>query len=392
MNPTIAVSITTIHLPKIIETVEENRRLHGHDPILYVVTGDVKTPDYVAGYCNLLDSRGDSIVFYLGLKQQAEFLGRINPELALSYPHNCIARRNIGDLWAFACGVDVIIRLDDDNYPIEEEDFIGGHLFCGATFRNIPEVVHTESGWYNVCDNLHSSAGRRFFPRGFPYESRHGLGSIDRQYDVMGRVAVNAGLWLGDPDVDAIENITNPDLNVTALNAERVALGKRTWCPINTQNTAIASYLLPASFASPWAQRYDDIICGYVQRTLMDIVGDFCCYGIPCVEQNRNEHNLWKDLDMERMGYEYTDRLCTALRCFIPNYSISNHIRGDVFGYSNLTLQLCTYLEHKVLPQMSAGFVDWFRPTLNGMRLWASMFEIQDDLSKIRDALQDIDG
>jgi hypothetical protein len=59
-------------------------------------------------------------------------------------------------------------------------------------------------------------------------------------------VVVNAGLWLGDPDVDAVTRICN-DINAEQYTREQsFALARGTWCPFNSQNTALWRGVIPA--------------------------------------------------------------------------------------------------------------------------------------------------
>ena len=97
----------------------------------------------------------------------------------------------------------------------------------------------------------------------------------------------------------------------------------------------------------------------------MDLVGDYVCYGTPCVWQDRNEHNLFHDLDMERVGYEHADGLCEILREF--------KLPDRLTDYSVGMEELLYFLEGKVRSRMPK-FWDWFRVSWEGMALWANIF------------------
>jgi len=96
------------------------------------------------------------------------------------------------------------------------------------------------------------------------------------------RAIVNAGLWLDDPDVDAITRLCNdivttechsrPAFFFCNLHCLLVLMGRQrytrdssyvmangTWCPFNSQNTALHRDLIPAYVLSPLIGRMDDI-------------------------------------------------------------------------------------------------------------------------------------
>lgn len=362
-----AVSITTINVPKVIECVEQNRIKFGHKPVLYVVTGDKKTPVGVQEYCDSINDQYESRALYLNTKEQDDILTSESVRFYSWFPYNCVGRRNIGDLYAVKyTGAKRVIRLDDDNFPHEDFDFFGSHLICGDKFHTLPRMIDSNTGWYNICADLLSLPEVEFYARGFPLKERFKKIVTKERRNVSARVAINTGLWFGEPDIDAITRLMYPDLTTCDLKIKGFALGRGTWSPINTQNTCIAAYLLPASFASPYADRYDDIFCGYVQRTLMDLIGDFSCYGQPIVIQSRNLHNIFSDLDAERRGYEWTDGFCKVLRAFQP----VKPLRGYVHGMK----MLLEYLE-KELPVTMPKFWEWFKDSWIGMQLWVDIFK-----------------
>lgn len=100
------------------------------------------------------------------------------------------------------------------------------------------------------------------------------------------RAVVNAGLWLDDPDVDAITRLCN-DIVATEFDARPACfcavhcllaltfwsrytrdssyvMANGTWCPFNSQNTALHRDLIPAYVLSPLIGRMDDIWARYI--------------------------------------------------------------------------------------------------------------------------------
>lgn len=386
----IAISITTIasDLTVLINAIEENRLKYEYNkPLLYVITGDRKTPDSLEKSIKMAAIRCaikgiDSTFVYMDLKRQTEFLMLVpgGKEFAVWLPCDCVARRSVGDLYAYFAGAEVIIRLDADNIPIIDHDFLGSHRIVGSQFRRIKTMIGHPSRWYNYCEEF--QCDDYFYPRGFPYEQRQNQ-KLKRENasikeDVMGRIAVNQGVWLGDPDVDAITRLENPAVGFYAADNLRFALARGTWSPINTQNTAIASYLLPVSFISPYLGRFDDIICGYFQRTVMDIIGDHCMYGLPFVQQNRFEHNVYSDLDLELPGMSIVNAVCQQLRDFqiAIGQADGNENRRD---YLDITENLVKFLldrsnEIKTNVKCDLMKPNFYETSVKGFRLWSEIF------------------
>lgn len=130
------------------------------------------------------------------------------------------------------------------------------------------------------------------------------------------RVVCNAGLWLDDPDLDAITRLTNDICALRYTREQSFVLANGTWSPFNSQNTAFARDMLEAYWLSPVVGRYDDIWASYIIDRIADHLGHVVCYGFPLVKQERNPHNYFVDHQKEEDGLELTDRFCEMLRGF----------------------------------------------------------------------------
>ncbi|MFN7542010.1 MAG: hypothetical protein ACK5TN_04360 [Acidobacteriota bacterium] len=193
-------------------------------------------------------------------------------------------------------------------------DFVAHHGIVGSA----PELppIESSSGWFNVCSVLEEANNTPFYHRGYPRGQR--WKESENFYctaPITRRVAVNAGLWLDDPDIDAMTRLERP-IGVKSLKPgyNRFALQPGTSCPFNSQNTTILREVITAYFVSPTVGRYDDIWPSYFVVRIAQHLGDVISYGQPWLRQKRNEHVLWKDLDNERIGMLLTDELCEALR------------------------------------------------------------------------------
>ena len=221
--------------------------------------------------------------------------------------------------------------------------------------------VAAAAGWFNICAVLKEKDGVPFYPRGFPYEQRWRPAEITSANAAV-RVAVNAGLWLGDPDVDATTRLCRA-VDAVAFDAapygESFALAPGTWSPINTQNTAFARETIPAAFVSPFAGRFDDILSGYFLRRIIDHLGWSVTYGVPLLNQVRNAHNLWKDFDMERPGNETCSRLTQLLRDTTPKGADFADCFASLVGQAKREIDFAE---------------SYYRPILEGMEIWAEAF------------------
>src|SRR5205807_3469134 len=137
---------------------------------------------------------------------------------------------------------DFLISIDDDNYCLDDEDFFDAHCSVMHKPRRY-EVASSATGFVNVCDLLEFETTGTVYPRGYPYFARHQADS-PRMRSAETDVTINAGLWLKDPDVDAITWLgLNP--HVRSFRNSSIVLDSSCWSPVNSQNTALRAELIP---------------------------------------------------------------------------------------------------------------------------------------------------
>jgi hypothetical protein len=304
-----ALVTTTIYVPKLLEAYLQDAIANGHQNTLVVVAGDRKTPAEAKTWSLELAARSGVELEFLDCDDQVEYLRRY-PELGEHLLWNSIQRRNIAILVAYERGCDPIITIDDDNFLLDS-DFIGRHSLAGRE-AELPALT-SSTGWLDVCRELEEVRNVPFYHRGFPPGQRWKEARIEER-TTRGKVVVNAGLWLGDPDVDALQRLVYPIEAVRYRRDGNFALGTGTWSPFNSQNTALAREVVPGYFLSPLIGRYDDIWAAYIVCRIAEHLGHLIAFGQPVVMQERNPHNYWKDLDQEREPMQVTDAFCRALR------------------------------------------------------------------------------
>lgn len=306
-----SIVTTTINVPVLLEKYIDDAIKHKRDCFV-VVVADKKTPVEAKAYCENLAQQKKIDILFMDIERQEEYLKNF-PELAAHIPYNCIMRRNIGILYAYQKGADIIATIDDDNLFLSE-DFLGLNR-VGDTKEL--DVFTSQTGWLNVCDFLKEKFGRIFYHRGFPLEERFKEENLTAE-KVKTKVVINAGFWMGDPDIDALTRVyysAKPIESVAFNRTSNFALAKGTWSPFNSQNTSLAREVIPGYFLSPFVGRYDDIWASYVVKHIADHLGHSISFGFPIVDQKRNPHNYWKNLvKEEQMGMMFTPRFVNVLK------------------------------------------------------------------------------
>jgi hypothetical protein len=266
-----------------------------------LVVGDLKTPH--VSYLRLQERHSN--LKYL----HPEYQDRKYKELSDVIGWNCIQRRNIGFLEAFNLGFDVVATVDDDNMP---KDDWGKHC-VGQTVE-----VKVYGGPDIVCDPLAVTNQKHLWHRGFPLEllsSRHNVKCLGMRPI---KVLVQADLWDGHPDIDAVCRLTFSNPRVVFDTSEPYCF--QGIVPFNSQNTFIHSSLLPMYAMIPFCGRIDDIWGAYLLQHFLPSPDPFIIFNRASVVQDRALHSFGgqamssvDDLEKELLHYRKTFRLLTSL-------------------------------------------------------------------------------
>lgn len=289
----IALVTTTINVPKALALY---RKIDAD--VFFFVVADKKTPPEAESFCKALSN-----TIYLSVDDQQKLDYKILQHL----PYNSITRRNIGTLEALKWGADIIIAWDDDNLPLHCDYFLQFSTALTQPFDGM--LASSPSDWFDPGELLLPRAPHRGFPHGkksTPYFEPF----IDAQ------VGVCAGLVLGDPDIGAFQRLANAPLVHSAsavLQSGFVVDPRQTWTVFNTQNTAFRRALAPAMLLCPQFDRYDDIIASLVTQRVMTGQGWCVRQGQPFVYQQRNEHDIVRDLALELWGMQNIAHVVTWL-------------------------------------------------------------------------------
>lgn len=206
-------------------------------------------------------------------------------------PTGHYSRKNLGYLLAMQNKSNVIIETDDDNIPLEN--------FWINRESEVDSICFEDAGWVNVYkmfSNVH------IWPRGFELTKiMQPLPSSSYKKIVFSPIQQ----YLADenPDVDAIYRLT-AQLPVTFNQHQSIALGNRSICPFNSQNTVWFSEAYPLLYLPSFCSfRMTDIWRSFVAQRISWACGWHITFHSSTVRQERNEHNLLRDFNDEISGY-----------------------------------------------------------------------------------------
>jgi hypothetical protein len=319
----VALILTTINIPTVLSLYR------AHDPdVRFFVACDKKTHKEAYAFVETLPNAECTDYGYTW--KCHNLIG-----------HNTIARRNLALLAALEWGADIIVSIDDDNIPIDgyaqyfkklwyhppghgtrwyrhREDINGAPFFNGVMAR--PHYGR----WFDPA----SLCFPKVVQRGFPQE-------LDRDEvrfkPVTGaKIGIAQGMILGDPDTSAVDRISkHPEVHQVSelLRAGIVTDPRETWAPLNSQNIAFIRELAPCFLMVPAYKRGDDIYAGLVAQRIMREHGYHIHFGQPFVLQQRNPHNLLKDLADEQWASEHILDFAAWLDGFLGQTDVIGMLR-----------------------------------------------------------------
>jgi len=261
-----------------------------------VVVGDRKTPEYRL-------NRG----IYLSPEDQEKY----DPLLSDAIGWNSIQRRNFGLLWAHDMKADIVAVVDDDNIPFENW---GKDLLIG---REV-EVNYYETD-LDAFDPVGATNHSNLWHRGYPIQLIPRRDYTRRTRRKV-KVDVQADFWNGDPDIDAICRIEHApeckfDDGCFPMAANKLG-------PFNSQNTFLDARCLKDYCVFPHVGRMDDIWPSYY----LQAKGYQVVWNKASVYQQRNVHDLTRDMQQEYIGYENNLKLVRDV-ARVPD-SITSFIPG----------------------------------------------------------------
>jgi hypothetical protein len=242
---------------------------------------------------------------------------------------DCI--RSFGYYKAYLLGADIIITLDDDCYPLDD-NFIEYHI-KRLTFGD-------ENAWESSLENL--------TPRGVPYFN------LKRNRECL----LNHGLWEGVPDYDAVTQLTEQRQKSEIKWIDKtISVGK--YFPMCGMNIAWKRELTPAMYFLLMGQSYEydrfgDIWCGVIAKKIIDHLGFAVNSGSPAILHKRAS-NVFKNLKKELPGLSVNEEFWQKIDSIKLT---SNSIKGCY-------LQIAEELNF-------AG--NYWEKLKTAMKIWANLF------------------
>ena len=270
----------------------------------FVIVGDTKTPH--EEYHNL-----ESIyqnVTYLPPVTQSE----LYPELSDIIGWKTIQRRNIGFVYAYQQGAEIVATINDDNIPYE---CWGDDIMIGKEI----EVDLYENTSCPYFDAISTTEHNDLWHRGFPIEYLQVKNDIEYKGKTKITPLVQAEFWDGDPDIDAICRLSKKPI-VKFDHFEPFTTNQLT--PFNSQNTFLHRSVLKYYSVFPYTGRMDDIWGAYVMQYHYP---NSVIFNKATVYQARNPQDLVKNLENEVIGYRNTLNLLDNLKDYmslLPEKSI----------------------------------------------------------------------
>ncbi|MGA2144603.1 MAG: STELLO glycosyltransferase family protein [Bryobacteraceae bacterium] len=261
-------------------------------------------------------------------------------------PKRHYARKNIGYLLAIRDGAELILETDDDNRPRSN--------FWNERSLSQTVVTVRDAGWLNVYAYF---TGDAVWPRGLPLDS---VRSPIPVFETLSIEAVDCpiqqGLADGNPDVDAVFRLLFP-LPIQFRAGRKVALGRGTWCPFNSQNTAWWPDAYPLLYLPAYCSfRMTDIWRSLIAQRIAWMNGWMVLFHEASVWQQRNEHDLMRDFEDEIPGYLYNRKIAEVLDTLSLSAGIENTPNNLRLCYEELVRQ--SLLEARELPLLEAWLQD----------------------------------
>lgn len=282
-----AIVTTTIYEPS-----DATLRFCEKEDWTFIIIGDLKTPH--DSYRKL--EKQFRNVIYLSPEQQEEKYKKLSDAIGWK----CIMRRNIGFVEAYNMGVEIIATIDDDNIPYDDW---GKNLYINQEVE--VDLYETDS---DIFDPLSVTKDNYLWHRGFPLDLIGRKNLVEYKGKTMRKVLVQADLWDGDPDIDAMARLMyHPLVNYDSVPGPYCS---NKIAPFNSQNTFLSREVIPYYSVLPYVGRMDDIWGSYLLQYKFP---DSVIYNRATVYQSRNKQDLITNLEKEIMGYRNTTTLIRDL-------------------------------------------------------------------------------
>ena len=220
-------SIVTTTINKPTEATLKFCQISENDCWNFIIIGDKKTPhsEYLE-----LQSKYKNVIYLTPEQQDEKYT-----ELSEVIGWNTIQRRNIGFVEAYKLGSEIVATVDDDNIPYDDWG------------KNILVNKEVELDIYepelNVFDPLSITKDNYVWHRGYPIEYLQKRHNVQYKGKTKRKILVQADLWDGDPDIDAMARLTlKPIVKYSDIQEPYCS---NVISPFNSQNTFLSRDVIP---------------------------------------------------------------------------------------------------------------------------------------------------
>jgi hypothetical protein len=384
----IIILTTTIKVPDNLGPVCRSilhylKQCKSQDEVTFLIIGDKIERDIeqmIESECSRVDTEcfGDmSVVKYLNYENQKHYFEEY-PLLENIIFDRSIQRRNIGILEAIKSGCDILISIDDDNFPINERwlyDFVNHG-------NNDSLIIDNNSSWIDVPYYM-TGIPSRGFPI-LPKASKDRFTVLKEDSKAKTRkIVCHQGFISGEPDRNALHRYCYPEMSasINAFPNHNLVISNK-WCVFNTQNTLFTKDLIPLLFLFPMKKflgngyivdRYDDIFMSYIINKISHRFDWSISFGPPVLNQRRNDHDTCSEVFTEITGAIIAEPL---LR-FLENVDLESNT--PLKCYEEIALKLSDFSSAKDDPVFS-----YLKSMSQDMVIWLSVGVVSDLISKLK--------
>jgi len=256
-------------------------------------------------------------------------------------PRRVSAIRNYGFIKAYQMGIDIIISIDDDCFPVK------GHKLVKQHAQNLS--LSTPKNWTNTNPDA-----RHMYTRGMPYLNRE-------EQPVM----LSHGLWTNVLDHDGPTHLRHISFRSEFAEHFLQIIPNGAYFPMCSMNFAFRKEIIPLIYfplmgednqGNKWGyDRFDDIWAGIFAKKIMDHLGYGAVNGAPFVE-HRKASDPFKNLQKEATGIEMNEIVWKAVN------AVKLTKKTPVACYKELATKM-------KLPKQP-----YFEKMTEAMKIWSNLF------------------
>ena len=346
------VVFCTIRPSKSFELYAKNFLESGHKPDIIIVDEEGNTRGHV------LDALSGLEVEFYGMKERKKWFREKNIDSSI-VPVRSTDVIGFSLLVAYPREYDMIVFLDDDTYPSEENDFLGEHW---ENLKNKKlKVISSSNRWVNPHP--------RKYPRGYPYSLRNSDFHREEGYEI-GSI-LNMGLWEKIPDLNALDYLYHGSLEGQYEDRPHIPsvsyiLGRGNYMPLSRMNVGFLPKIIPAFYQFIGKEygggRYGDVFSGLFLEKIASHLGDNISFGQPICIHDKEPRDVFGDIKLEIGDIKLNEKLWMML----DKIELSGNSYS--FCYEELADGL---LKNK----NESGFPDYLEHLVKKMKEWVKITE-----------------